>query len=87
MTMGADDYVEKPLSPETLQGLARTVAAGQGLVTEREPAGPILSLRRQKWEYLNKILYLNGGNITRAARALGVRRQTLQQLLRKPRDE
>lgn len=42
-----------------------------------------LSVKRLEWEYLQKVLMEHGGNISAAARALGMHRRTLQRKLDK----
>ena len=44
---------------------------------------PLPSLHRMEWEYINRVLRHTGGNISAAARLLGVERSTLQRKLRK----
>jgi ActR/RegA family two-component response regulator len=51
------------------------------------PAGgaeaPWPSLERIQWEYIHAVLDSCGGNISEAARQLGVHRQSLQRMLRR----
>jgi two-component system response regulator RegA len=41
------------------------------------------SLERIQWEYIHAVLESCGGNISEAARQLGVHRQSLQRMLRR----
>ncbi len=53
---------------------------------EAEPAPPPpspLSMRRQTWEHQQRVLAECGGNISAAARVLGIDRRTLQRRLAK----
>jgi len=40
-------------------------------------------VRRAEWEHIQRVLANHGGNISAAARALGIHRRTLQRKLRK----
>ena len=40
-------------------------------------------MRRLEWEYIQRALDANGGNVSRTARQLGMHRRTLQRKLRK----
>jgi len=42
-----------------------------------------LSVKRLEWEHLQKVLVEHDGNISAAARALGMHRRTLQRKLEK----
>jgi two-component system response regulator RegA len=42
-----------------------------------------LSVKRLEWEHIQRVLQDNGGNISAAARALGIHRRTLQRKLHK----
>lgn len=83
---GADDYLVKPCS------LAELVAALQPVAAAVEPDEPAtlasepLNLRQLSWEYIQRVLAEHDGNISAAARALGMHRRTLQRkLLKAPR--
>jgi|GEM_PF-3129887 DNA-binding NtrC family response regulator len=41
------------------------------------------SVRRLQWEYIQRVLNANGGNISATARSLGMHRRTLQRKLQK----
>jgi two-component system response regulator RegA len=75
MRLGATDFVCKPISVDTLEELARGVSP----VAEREPP----SLARIEWEHIQRVLTECGGNVSRAARWLGIHRRSLQRKLRK----
>jgi len=77
--LGAVQYLAKPTDPDTI------VAAFAGAPGRPEPAvaaGPP-SLRRLEWEHIQQTLDQCGGNISAAARRLGVHRRTLQRKLAK----
>jgi len=80
--LGAVDYLTKPV---------RVAQVEQAFLADPErPAPPPpaaapepLSLARQEREYIERILDECGGNISAAARQLGLHRQSLQRKLRK----
>jgi two-component system response regulator RegA len=87
---GAIDYLTKPLdADEILQafearaaaepgkaGGAAVATAGGGATTVSVP-----SLHRVEWEHIQRVLADCGGNISEAARQLGMHRRTLQRKL------
>lgn len=79
--LGADNYLPKP---------ANAVQILQALDAEfhlPEPQQPLvkesLSADRMQWEYIQKVLAENDGNISATARKLGMHRRTLQRKLQK----
>lgn len=74
---GADDYLTKPISYETL----KAKLLGESIKQEEENSA--MSLDRAQREYLEFILKECGGNISMAARKLGIHRQSLQRKLKK----
>lgn len=75
---GADNYLAKPLDIDALLAALADDARDEG------PARP-MSLRRLEWEHIQRVLDEHDGNVSAAARALGVHRRTLQRkLARKP---
>jgi two-component system response regulator RegA len=84
--LGAVNYVQKPADADDL--LAALI---RGLNEPMEPADveyDAPSLARLEWEHINRVLADTGGNISEAARRLGVHRRTLQRKLNTypPRD-
>jgi two-component system response regulator RegA len=77
---GAADYLSKPLDfPRILAALLGTQeepGTGQG-----DWVSP--SLARLEWEHIQRVLLECEGNITRAAKALGLHRRSLQRKLDK----
>ena len=71
---GADNYLAKPLDIDALLGALADASATD------EPAQP-MSPRRLQWEHIQRVLDEHDGNISAAARALGVHRRTLQRKL------
>lgn len=83
---GASDYRPKPVTAdEVLRALFGT--------SEDEDALPLppespLHPRRLEWEHLQRVLAEHGGNVSAAARALGMHRRSLQRkLAKKPLSE
>jgi two-component system response regulator RegA len=77
--LGAIHYLTKPTDAD------RILAAFQhGLASRpRDFATDPPSLARVEWEYLNRVLTDCGGNISEAARQLGMHRRSLQRKLSK----
>jgi two-component system, response regulator RegA len=82
--LGAQQYVTKPIDADEL--IAAFERAGQPPVLspiqgETEFATP--SLARNEWEHIQRVLSDCGGNISEAARRLGLHRRSLQRKLNK----
>lgn len=73
---GAFDYLQKPADADQI--LARL--EGEGAARE-EAAVP--SLARVEWEHIQRVLLDSGGNVSQAARLLGMHRRSLQRKLAK----
>ena len=86
---GADDYLPKPVSADTLQ----RVLLDADLGTAAAPADPgddasiesptMIPLHRLEWEHIQQALNETGGNISATARLLGMHRRSLQRKLAK----
>ncbi|MEN8260915.1 MAG: response regulator transcription factor [Pseudomonadota bacterium] len=77
--LGATQYLTKPAdADEIVNALNKT--AGDPTVSLKERP---LSVKRLEWEHLQKVLAEHDGNISAAARALGMHRRTLQRKLDK----
>jgi two-component system, response regulator RegA len=72
---GAVDYLTKPADADEI---LRAFAPGPPDEPE-ETAAP--SLHRVEWEHIQRVLSACGGNVSRAARVLGLHRRTLQRKL------
>jgi two-component system response regulator RegA len=79
--LGATHYLTKPANADEI------LAAFEG--KKREDSGATMddesapSLARMEWEHIHRILSDCGGNISRAARILGLHRRSLQRKLSK----
>jgi two-component system, response regulator RegA len=77
--LGAINYFCKPIEvDDLLKAFDATTIADTIPIPENAP-----SLDRMEWEYIQKVLQDCNGNISAAARALGVHRRTLQRKLQK----
>jgi two-component system response regulator RegA len=80
MRLGAVNYLTKPAdADEILTALRR----GEGDGASPAPSGEPLSLARAEWEHINRVLVSVAGNISEAARRLGLHRRSLQRKLAK----
>ena len=78
---GALHYLSKPVdADELLQAFARGGPLPPGEAPE-EPSAP--SLARAEWEHIHRVLTDAGGNVSEAARRLGLHRKSLQRKLQK----
>jgi two-component system response regulator RegA len=82
---GAFHYLAKPVDPAELEATLRPqpghVTAG---VTPQAPAAtPTPTLARAVWEHMHRVLGDCDGNVSAAARRLGIARRTLQLKLKK----
>jgi two-component system response regulator RegA len=75
MRAGADNCVTVPVHPREL------LIIMEGNVSAPENTLP--SLARIEWDYIARVLELAQGNISRAAKTLGIQRSTLQRKLKK----
>ena len=79
MRLGATHYVAKPADADDL--LVAFARADAPLPDAPGPAVP--SLARVEWEHINRVLADCGGNVSQAARLLGLHRRSLQRKLAK----
>ncbi len=79
--LGAVDFVQKPADVDQL--LDAFERALEEPLTEREPDYDPPTLARAEWEHIQRVLHDCGGNVTQAARLLGLHRRTLQRKLQK----
>jgi two-component system response regulator RegA len=85
LRLGATHYLTKPADVDDLiAGFARPpLAAGDVRVASPDPITDTPSLARVEWEHINRVLADSGGNISEAARRLGLHRRSLQRKLAK----
>lgn len=75
--LGASNYLTKPVD---LEELLRALKPG---ADEVEPPTQVASLARAEWEHIQRVLDECDGNISQAARLLGIHRRSLQRKLSK----
>ncbi|MDN3519087.1 response regulator [Aquisalimonas lutea] len=77
--LGAVNYLTKPASiDELLDALYH-----HDPDPDREAASEPISVRRATWEHVQRVLREAGGNVSEAARRLGMHRRTVQRILNK----
>ena len=81
LRLGAVDYITKPASVEQICA----ALASQALLrrAQTRPRESVPSLARVEWEHINRVLSDVGGNVSEAARLLGIHRRSLQRKLSK----
>jgi two-component system response regulator RegA len=80
LKLGADHYLSKPADAE--QVLAAYADLTQGSIRKQTPTA-VPSLARVEWEHIQRVLSDCSGNITQAAKLLGIHRRSLQRKLAK----
>jgi two-component system response regulator RegA len=77
--LGADHFLSKPADADQILAAYRRLAEGN------EPDAPetVPSLARVEWEHIQRVLEDCGGNISQAAKLLGLHRRSLQRKLLK----
>jgi two-component system response regulator RegA len=78
--LGALDYLTKPADADQI--LAAFEKPG-GAVSDADDVPEVPTLDRVEWEHIQRVLTECGGNISEAARRLGLHRRTLQRKLDK----
>ncbi len=76
---GAKDYLTKPAE---LEQILRAFAKDVGGAAP-EPPSVVPTLARAEWEHIHRVLTECDGNVSRAARLLGLHRRSLQRKLAK----
>jgi two-component system, response regulator RegA len=77
--LGADNYLLKPV---TVDAILRTLADDEPAAAEEEEA-TMTPFSRLEWEHIHQALSETDGNISAAARLLGMHRRSLQRKLAK----
>ena len=82
---GAVNYLTKPADVDQIIAAFGGVAAGPDPAGESSADEPesVPSLARVEWEHINRVLSDCGGNVSKAARLLGLHRRSLQRKLSK----
>lgn len=77
--LGAAHYLTKPVNPDAIVHAFEAEEGDPTIAVSKSPP----SLARHEREYIEYVLAATGGNISEAARRLGLHRQSLQRKLRK----
>jgi two-component system response regulator RegA len=77
--LGAVHYLTKPADADEIAMALHRDEGDTSVEIKDKP----LSVKRLEWEHLQKVLVAHDGNISAAARALGMHRRTLQRKLEK----
>jgi two-component system response regulator RegA len=75
--LGATSYLTKPVDADQI------LAAFDGAPATEDGAAPAQPLARVEWEHIQRVLSDCGGNVSQAARVLGLHRRSLQRKLSK----
>jgi two-component system response regulator RegA len=78
---GAVNFLSKPADADDI--LSAFMRGAEPSVPDGAVAFPAPSLARNEWEHIHRVLSDCGGNISEAARRLGIHRRSLQRKLRK----
>lgn len=83
--LGATHYLTKPADIDDLLAAFERAKRPPGAPLPPAPLEPmnVPSLARAEWEHINRVLTDCGGNISQAARLLGLHRRSLQRKLSK----
>jgi two-component system response regulator RegA len=80
LKLGADHYLSKPADAEQILAAYREL--NQQTVGKQTPTS-VPSLARVEWEHIQRVLSDCSGNISQAAKLLGIHRRSLQRKLSK----
>ncbi len=80
--LGADHYLSKPADVDQILAVYDAVSLGDEDAPGSFPSS-VPSLARVEWEHINRVLTDCHGNISQAARLLGIHRRSLQRKLSK----
>lgn len=79
--LGATNFLPKPADADDILAAFERGEADVSDPADTEPETP--SLARAEWEHIHRVLADCGGNISEAARRLGIHRRSLQRKLQK----
>ena len=81
--LGADDYLPKPANVATIMRAIGKNAGGGARSDDTATPKMMTPLKRLQWEHIQQALHETGGNISAAARLLGMHHRSLQRKLTK----
>jgi two-component system response regulator RegA len=79
MKKGADHYLSKPADADQILAVYETLRSAPGDLPEVPETVPTLA--RVEWEHMQRVIADCDGNISQAARLLGIHRRSLQRKL------
>lgn len=80
--LGADHFLNKPADAEQILSTYDKLSSGDADALA-DNTGSIASLARVEWEHIQRVLTDCGGNVSQAAKLLGLHRRSLQRKLNK----
>lgn len=80
LKLGADHYLSKPVDVDQILAAYDELSAGS---QDRQPPVTVPTLARVEWEHIQRVLSDCSGNISQAAKLLGIHRRSLQRKLLK----
>jgi len=78
---GADHYLGKPVDVDQILAAYQTIRTSPR--SGAQPPAVVPSLARVEWEHIQRVLTDCGGNVSQAAKLLGIHRRSLQRKLSK----
>jgi two-component system response regulator RegA len=81
--LGASHYLSKPVDAEEILATYEKIVAGESQLVAEGDEHSVPSLGRVEWEHIQRVLADCGGNISQAAKRLGLHRRSLQRKLAK----
>ena len=83
LKLGASDYLTKPVDADQVVTAFEKAEAGQSVAGDGARNFTVPSLARVEWEHIQRVMTECGGNVSQAARVLGLHRRSLQRKLSK----
>ena len=83
LKLGASDYLTKPVDADQVVTAFEKADAGQSVAGDGARDFTVPSLARVEWEHIQRVMTECGGNVSQAARVLGLHRRSLQRKLSK----
>jgi two-component system response regulator RegA len=77
--LGADHYLSKPADVDQIMTAYQNLQ--QSGVADADPPDTVPTLARVEWEHIQRVLADCSGNVSQAARLLGIHRRSLQRKL------